>query len=277
MKGRTVLVTGSTDGIGKATAMDLAHKGAKVLLHGRNSEKGRAVLEEIRRITGNDSLEFFRADFSSQRQVRMLAAEIKESQDKLHVLINNAGTFSQQRRLTEDGLEMTFAVNHLAPFLLTHELLDLLKDSTLKDNAPSRIVTVASIAHWDAKVDWTNLQGERRYDGFQAYALSKLGNILFTYALARRLKVQGTGVTANCLHPGVTRTKLLRAGFGDYPGAAPEEGAKTSVYLASSHDVENVSGLYFENRRPARSSPQSYGQELQERFWQVSMTLAKLA
>jgi NAD(P)-dependent dehydrogenase (short-subunit alcohol dehydrogenase family) len=271
MKGRTVLVTGSTDGIGKATAMELAQRGAKVLLHGRDSEKGRAVLEEIRRITGNDSLEFFRADFSSQRQVRMLAAEIKESQDQLHVLINNAGTFLQQRQLTEDGLEMTFAVNHLAPFLLTHELLDLLKEST-----PSRIVTVASIAHWDAKVDWNNLQGERRYDGFQAYALSKLGNILFTYALARRLQVQGTRVTANCLHPGVTRTKLLRAGFGDYPGATPEEGARTSVYLASSPDVENVSGLYFENRRPARPSPQSYNHELQERFWQISKTLTKL-
>jgi NAD(P)-dependent dehydrogenase (short-subunit alcohol dehydrogenase family) len=277
MKGRTVLVTGSTDGIGKATAMELAQRGAKVLLHGRNSENGRAVLEEIRRMTGNDSLEFFRADFSSQRQVRMLAAEIKESQDQLHVLINNAGTFSKQRRLTEDGLEMTFAVNYLAPFLLTHELLDLLKDSALMDSAPSRIVTVASIAHWDAKVNWNNLQGERRYDGFQAYALSKLGNILFTYALARRLKVQGTGVTANCLHPGVTKTKLLRAGFGDYPGATPEEGARTSVYLASSPDVENVSGLYFENRRPTQSSPQSYDRELQERFWQISMTLAKLA
>lgn len=271
MKGRTVLVTGSTDGIGKATAMELARRGAKVLLHGRDSEKGRVVLEEIQKITGNDSLEFFEADLSSQRQVRRLAAEVEERQDQLHVLINNAGTFSSQRQLTEDGLEMTFAVNHLAPFLLTHELLDLLKES-----APSRIATVASIAHWNAKVDWNNLQGERWYDGFQAYALSKLGNILFTYALARRLQVQGMKVTANCLHPGVIRTKLLRAGFGDYPGATPEEGAKTSVYLASSPDLENVSGLFFENRRPARSSPQSYNQELQERFWQVSMTLAKL-
>ena len=267
-----VLVTGSTDGIGKATALELASRGAKVLLHGRNPEKGQMVLEEIRSRTGNNQLELFIADLSSQKQVRRLAAEVRESQDQLHVLINNAGTFSSQRQLTEDGLEMTFAVNHLAPFLLTHELLDLLKES-----APSRIVTVASIAHWNAKVDWNNLQGERWYDGFQAYALSKLGNILFTYALARRLQAQGTRVTANCLHPGVTRTKLLRAGFGDYPGATPEEGARTSVYLASSPDVENVSGLYFENRRPARSSPQSYDKEVQERFWQASMTLAKLA
>ncbi len=272
MKGRTILVTGSTDGIGKATATELARRGAKVLLHGRNSEKGRAVLEEIRRITGNDSLEFFKADLSSLRQVRDLAAEVKDRHDQLHVLINNAGTFSSRRQMTEDGLEMTFAVNHLAPFLLTHELLDLLKGS-----APSRIVTVASIAHWNAKVDWNNLQGERHYDGFQAYALSKLGDILFTYALARRLQAEGAKVTANCLHPGVIRTKLLHAGFGDYPGAAPEEGAKTSVYLACSPDVEDVSGLYFENRRPSRSSPKSHDMELQERFWQISMKLAKLA
>lgn len=270
MKGRTVLVTGSTDGIGKATAMELARRGAKVLIHGRNPEKGRAVLEEIRKRTGNETLEFFEADLSSQRQVRRLASEVIESRDKLHVLINNAGTFLPQRQLTEDGLEITFAVNYLAPFLLTHELLDLLKKSS-----PSRIITVASIAHWNARVDWNNLQGERRYDGFDAYALSKLGDILFTYALARRL--QGTGVTANCLHPGVIRTKLLRAGFGNYPGAMPEEGARTSVYLATSPDVENVSGRYFERCRPARSSPQSYDMELQERFWQVSERLIGLA
>lgn len=267
MKGRTVLITGSTDGIGKATAMELAHRGTKVLLHGRSPEKGRAVLEEIRKITGNDALEFFEADLSSQRQLRRLASDVRGSQDKLHVLINNAGTYLPHRRLTEDGLETTFAVNYLATFLLTRELLDLLKESS-----SSRIINIASIAHWNARVDWNNLQGERSYDAFQAYALSKLGDILFTYALARRL--QGTGVTANCLHPGVIRTKLLRAGFGErYPGATPEEGARTSVYLASSPDVENVSGRYFENCRPVRSSPQSNDRELQERFWQVSERL----
>lgn len=266
MKGSTILITGSTDGIGKATAMELARRGAKVLIHGRSPEKGRAVLEEIREKTGNDALEFFEADLSSQRQVRKLAAEVKETQGELNVLINNAGTFLDRRQLTEDGLETTFAVNYLAPFLLTHELLDL-----LKKGSPSRIVSVASIAHWNARVDWNNLQGERRYDGFQAYALSKLGIILFTYALARRL--QGTRVTANCLHPGVIRTKLLRAGFGDYPGGTPEEGARTSVYLATSPDVENVSGRYFERCKPARSSPQSYDTKLQERFWQVSEKL----
>lgn len=280
MKGRTVLVTGSTDGIGKATALKLARNGAKVLLHGKDQEKGELALDEVRKETGNNRLVFFRADLSSQRQVRSLAEEVIQSQKQLHVLINNAGTFQPQRRLTEDGLEVTFAVNYLAPFLLTHELLDLLKESApkesvLKERAQSRIVTVASIAHWNALVDWSNLQGERRYDGFQAYALSKLGNILFTYALARRL--QGTVVTANCLHPGVVRTKLLRAGFGDYPGATPKEGARTSVYLASSPKVEKISGKYFENCKPVQSSPITYDQELQEKLWQISMALAKLA
>jgi NAD(P)-dependent dehydrogenase (short-subunit alcohol dehydrogenase family) len=280
MKGRTVLVTGSTDGIGKATVIELARRGAKVLLHGKDREKVEQALDDVRRETGNNSLEFFRAELSSQRQVRSLAEEVIQSQKQLHVLINNAGTFQPQRRLTEDGLEVTFAVNYLAPFMLTHELLDLLKESALKESvlkesAQSRIVTVASIAHWNALVNWSNLQGERRYDGFQAYALSKLGNILFTYALAKRL--QGTVVTANCLHPGVVRTKLLRAGFGDYPGATPKEGSRTSVYLASSPKVEKISGKYFENCKPVQSSPISYDQDLQEKLWQISMALAKLA
>ncbi len=269
MKEITILVTGSTDGIGKATAMELASRGAKVLFHGRNQEKGELVLAEARERTGNSSLEFFRADLSSQRQVRSLAEEVMHRHKQLHVLINNAGTFQPKREVTEDGLEITFAVNYLAPFLLTHELLDFMNRS-----GPSRIVPVASIAHWNAKVDWNNLQGDRRYDGFQAYALSKLGDILFTYALARRL--QSTKITANCLHPGVIKTKLLRAGFGDYPGAAPKEGARRSVYLACSPEVKEVSGRYFENCRPVRSSPQSYDEDLQERFWQLGMRLTKL-
>jgi NAD(P)-dependent dehydrogenase (short-subunit alcohol dehydrogenase family) len=269
LEGRTILITGSTDGIGKATAIQLAQRGAKVLLHGRDTEKGRRVLEDVRKSTGNSNLEYFRADLASQRQVRSLVDGVKRGHESLHVLINNAGTFQPQRRLTEDGLETTFAVNYLAPFLITHGLLDLLKSSR-----PSRIINVASIAHWNAKADWSNLQGERRYDGFQAYALSKLGDILFTYALARRL--QGTGVAANCLHPGVIRTKLLRAGFGDYPGAVPEDGARTSVYLASSPEVEGISGRYFENCRPVRSSPLSYDEDLQEMFWQMSIRLAEL-
>lgn len=267
--GRVILVTGSTDGIGKATALDLARRGEKVLLHGRNSDKGQVVLDEIKRSTGNDGLEFFKADLSSQRQVRRLASDIKGSHNKLDVLINNAGTYLPERRLTEDVMEMTFAVNYLAPFLLTHELLDVLEKSE-----PSRIINVASIAHWNAKLDWNNLHGEKWYDGFQAYALSKLCIILFTYALSRRLR--GANVTVNCLHPGVIKTKLLYAGFGNYPGATPEKGARTPVYLATSPEVEGISGKYFENCKPGRSSPVSYDETMQERLWQVSKRLAKI-
>lgn len=265
MNGRTVLVTGSTDGIGKATALGLARMGAEVLLHGRDPEKGLRVREEIARKTGSDQLDLFIADLSSQRQVRKLAADVVKRHERLHVLINNAGTFQSDRRITEDGLETTFTVNYLAQFLLTHELLGLLEESS-----PSRIINVASIAHWDAKVDWNNLQGERWYDGHQAYALSKLCIILFTYELAERLK--GSGITANCLHPGVIRTKLLRAGFGDYPGSSTEKGARTPIYLASSPEVERVSGEYFVECRPAKSSQLSYNRDLQKRFWELAET-----
>jgi NAD(P)-dependent dehydrogenase (short-subunit alcohol dehydrogenase family) len=266
MQGRTVLVTGSTDGIGKETALKLACKGAEVILHGRNKEKVLAVQEEIRHRTGNDRLNFILADLTSQHQIRNLAAEITDRYDHLNVLINNAGTFQSQRTLTEDGLETTFAVNYLAPFLLTNELLDM-----MKRNDPSRIVNVASIAHWNGKLDWGNLQGEKYYDGFEAYATSKLELILFTYSLALRLK--GTDVTCNCLHPGVIRTKLLRTGFGDFPGDTPESGAKTSVYLASSTEVKGITGQYFQDAKPVPSSPLSYDRSYQERLWQISEKL----
>jgi NAD(P)-dependent dehydrogenase (short-subunit alcohol dehydrogenase family) len=266
MSAKTILVTGSTNGIGRQIAQKLARKGAEVLLHGRDPSKGQSVMDEIRRVTGSDRLQFFQADLASRQQVHSLAEEINESYDRLHVLINNAGTYQPERRLTEDGLETTFAVNYLAPFLLVRELLPLLKKS-----APSRIICVASIAHWNAQVNWNNLQGEMHYDAFDAYALSKLCIILFTYTLAERLK--GTGVTANCLHPGVIKTKLLQAGFGDHPGDTPEKGAETSVYLACSSEVKDVTGRYFEKCKPVRSSPLSYDRELQEMLWRVSEKL----
>ena len=269
IEGRTVLVTGSTDGIGKETALQLARMGATVLLHGRDPKKGHAVLEEIRKKTGSDRLEFYLADLSSQRQVRSLAAEVLDNNNHLDVLINNAGIFMPERKMTEEGIETTFAVNYLAPFLLTRELYDLLKQS-----APSRIVNVASIAHWNAKLEWNNLQGERHYEGFHAYALSKLGIILFTYALAERLL--GSSVTANCLHPGVIETKLLRAGFGDYPGDTPEKGARASVYLASSPKAEDVTGQYYEECKPTRSSPASYDRGMQDKIWRISEELVGL-
>jgi NAD(P)-dependent dehydrogenase (short-subunit alcohol dehydrogenase family) len=266
MDSRVVLVTGSTDGIGKATALELAREGATVLLHGRNLQKGEAVLKDIRRITGSDRLHLYIADFCSLEQVRRLAAQIREEHDRLHLLINNAGTFEPECKITEDGLETTFCVNYLAAFLLTGELLDLLKAS-----APSRIINVASVSHWNGAMDWDRLQGEDNYQGFAAYALSKLAMILFTYSLAERL--QGTGVTANCLHPGVIKTKLLRAGFGDYPGETPEKGARTSVYLAGSSEVEGISGRYFEDCKAVLSSLMSYDPKLQEKLWRKSKEL----
>ncbi len=269
MKGKTVLITGSTDGIGMQTAIGLARMGANILIHGRNLEKGKAVLKEVSKVSGNSDLELFIADLSSQREVRNLASEIKKNHDHLDVLINNAGMFEKERRLTRDSIETTFAVNYLAPFLLTNLLLDLLKRS-----APSRIINVASIAHRSTAIDWDNLQGERYYDGFNAYAVSKLCIILFTYALSRRLK--DSEVTVNCLHPGVIKTKLLREGFGNYPGETPEKGARTSIYLASSPEMEGVSGKYFENQRPAHSSTISYDEALQERLWKISENLTGL-
>jgi NAD(P)-dependent dehydrogenase (short-subunit alcohol dehydrogenase family) len=269
VKDRVVLVTGATDGIGKQTALELARMGARVLVHGRSPERCRATLDEIRESGGRAEAEYFVCDFASLRQVREMAAQVKARHDRLHVLVNNAGVQLRERRLTEDGLELTFQVNHLAPFLLTHLLLDLLNNS-----APARIVNVSSSSHQSARVDFSNLQGEKRFDGYGAYCLSKLGNVLFTFELAERLP--GTRVTANCLHPGVIDTKLLRAGFGP-GGGSLEEGAETPVYLASAPELEDVTGRYFARRREAPSSTASHDAQLRREFWRVSEVLAGLA
>jgi len=269
VKDKIVLITGSTDGIGKQTAIELVRLGATVVLHGRSAERGQAALDEVRRITGSDKLDYVAADLSSQKQVRALADQVREKYERLHVLINNAAVVMNKRQLTEDGLEMTFAVNHLAPFLLTHLLLDV-----LKRGAPARIVNVSSGTHQGARMDFDNLQGEKRYDGYTAYALSKLGNVLFTYELAERLK--GTGVTVNCLHPGVITTKLLRAGWGS-AGASLEEGAATPVYLASAPEVETVTGQYFVRKQPAPSAAPTHDTKLRQEFWKVSARLTGLA
>ncbi len=268
MTEKVILITGSTDGIGKETAWQLARQGAHVILHGRHPERGRQVRDELRRATGNDRIDLFIADLGSQRQIHQLASEILGKYNRLDVLINNAGVYMELRQLTEDGLETTFAVNHLAPFLLTRLLLDALKTA-----APSRIITVSSMTHQSIRqVDWNNLQGEKRYDGYYAYALSKLGNLFFTYELAERLN--GTGVTANTLHPGAVDTKLLRAGFGG-GGISTAEGAETPVYLATSPEVEQVTGKYFVRKRPTASSPLTYDREVRDKFWRVSEKLLK--
>ncbi len=269
MQSKTILVTGSTDGIGKQTALELAGMGAQVILHGRSEQRCRATLDEIQQATGNKLLRFYAADFASLRQVREMATAVQRDHNRLDVLVNNAGVYMHERVLTDDGLEMTFAVNHLAHFLLTNLLLPVLKNSPA-----ARIVTVASSAHEKRQVDFDNLQGEKHFDGFKAYLLSKLGNILFTYELAQRL--QGSAVTANCLHPGVVDTKMQRMSF-NLGGVSVAEGAETSIFLASSPAVEGVSGKYFVSKKEAESAPLTYDTVIQKSFWQVSEQLAGLS
>jgi len=267
MEEQTILVTGSTDGIGKATAHTLAQQGHRVLLHGRNRGKGRAVLEELEEATGSDRLALFIADLSVQERVRGLAEEVGETHDSLDVLINNAGVFMPERKVAPGGIEMTFAVNYIAPFLLTHDLLPLLSASRR-----ARVVNVASIAHRSVRsVDWENLPGFDDYDAYDAYAVSKLGLVAFTARLARVL--EGTKTTANCLHPGVIDTKLLRAYTGEQGSAPPEQGAEVEVYLATSPDAAAVNGGYFEATRWARPSPLALDPEVRERFWEMGLDL----
>ena len=272
MIGKTCVVTGANAGIGKATALGLARMGATVVMVCRSPERGEAALAEIKRASGNDSVSVLLADLSSQAAIRRLVVDYKSQFPNLHVLINNAGIVPQKRTVTEDGLEMQFAVNHLAYFLLTDLLLDVLRSS-----APARIVNVTSAAHRGASIDVDDLQYRRSYDHRRVYAGTKLCNVLFTYELARRL--QGTGVTANCLHPGVVSTNLLRNTRGT-PGAprlskdrTPEEGARTPLYLATSAEVEGVTGKYFDDRISVASSSASYDEAAASRLWQLSAEL----
>jgi len=279
MAGRTCLVTGATSGIGKATATGLVRLGADLLLVARDPAKGQATAAEIQAATGNPRVEVLLADLSSQASVRRAAEEVKRGQDRLHVLVNNAGGYWATRHVTVDGLELTFALNHLAYFLLTNLLLDLLRAS-----APARIVNVTSGAQAAGDIHFDDLQFERRYRGQPAYNQSKLANVLFTYELARRL--EGSGVTVNCVHPGVVRTNFGRDDMGPVMRLltplvrpfmrTPEQGADTPVWLASSPEVEGVTGRYFTRRQEKRSSRRSYDTQLAGRLWRVSEELTGL-
>jgi retinol dehydrogenase-14 len=279
MAGRTCLVTGATSGIGKATATGLARLGAEVVLVGRDPAKGEATVAEIRAAARNDRVELLTADLSSQASIRHAAEAYRLGHDRLNVLVNNAGGYWANRHLTADGLELTFALNHLAYFLLTNLLLDLLRAS-----APARIVNVTSGAQAMGRIDFDDLQFERRYRGQPAYNQSKLANVLFTYELARRL--QGTRVTVNCAAPGVVRTNFGRDDAGPAMRLltplvrpfmrTPEQGADTSIYLASSPEVEGVTGRYYASGRAKRSSRRSYDIELASRLWRVSEELTGL-
>ena len=273
MQGRTCLITGATFGIGKATALGIARRGARVVIVGREAERTQATAVWLRRESGNPAVEYLIADLFSLAEVRRLAQAFATQQERLDVLVNNAGGFFSDRATTADGFERTWALNHLAYFRLTLDLLPLLKAS-----APARIVNVASNVHVRGRIDFADLGGARRYDGVRAYCQSKLANVLFTYALARRLA--GTGVSANCLHPGMVATGIGRNMRGIprlFMKAAsafiltPEQGAATSIHVATSTDVAAVSGKYFVKCKPARSSPLSYDEALQERLWAVSL------
>lgn len=267
MKGKTILITGSTDGIGKQTALELAQMGAHVIIHGRNVETSQRTLEEIQKKSGNEYIEAIFWDLSSIKEVWEMAVEIQSKYDHLDVLINNAGVFKNQKELSKDGFEMTFAVNHLSYFILGNLLLDLI------DKSPQgRIINVASMAH-ASNLDFNNLQGEKHFDGYDAYSRSKLCNIMFTYSLASR--IQKSKTTVNCLHPGVISTKLLHEGFGS-GGSQLSEGSKTSVYLATSEEVKNISGKYFASQKEAKSSPISYDKMVQEKLWEVSKEMVGL-
>jgi NAD(P)-dependent dehydrogenase (short-subunit alcohol dehydrogenase family) len=287
MRGKTCLVTGASNGIGKVTARELARMGARVVMAARNRERGEAALAEIRRASGNDSVHLLLADLSSQAEVRRLAADVLATYDALHVLVNNAGAMNTARTVTVDGYETTFATNHLAYFLLTHLLLDRIKASARAGSA-ARIVNVSSRAHARSAMDFDDLQAERGYGIAGAYGRSKLANVLFTYELARRL--EGTGVTANTLHPGVVRT-----GFGKNSGGllgnvvrvgisavgvfftSPDKGAETSIYLATSPEVEGVTGKYFVSCRETASSAASHDREAASRLWEISEQLCGIS
>ena len=276
MRGKVCMVTGATSGIGQVTAAALAAQGAHVIVVGRNRAKAQQVVGEIRRQTGNDAVWYLLADFSDLQQVRELAAAFSAQYSQLDVLVNNAGTYFNTRHPAPGGVEMTFHVNHLAHFLLTNLLLD-----TLTASAPARIVNVTSRAHEYDNMDFDDLGFERSYFGMKAYARSKLANLLFTYELARRLA--GSGVTVNAVHPGGVATDIWRTNFPVLGPAikwvmslfalTPEEGADTLIYLASSPDVEGVTGKYFVEREAIASSPLSYDEQVAARLWEVSEQL----
>jgi retinol dehydrogenase 14 len=279
MTGKTVLITGGTGGIGKAAAVALASMGARVGVTGRDRARAEQAAITIRRESNNAAVDVFVADLSSQAEVRRLADEVLAAYPRLDVLLNNVGGFWAHRHVTADGLEHTFALNHLAPFLLTSLLLERLRAS-----APARVVTVSSGAQSMGRIDFDDLMGEGKYSGQRAYNQSKLANVMFSYELARRLK--GAGVTATVLHPGVTNTGFgaedTARGWGPLIAVMrlfmknPDQGAETSVYLASSSRAEGLTGKYFANRTAKKTHKASYDAATIARLWQVSADLVGL-
>ncbi|MDR6905758.1 NAD(P)-dependent dehydrogenase (short-subunit alcohol dehydrogenase family) [Agromyces sp. 3263] len=279
MSGRIAVVTGATGGIGKATAAGLAALGARVGIVGRSPDRLAATAAELGGLAGSGPIDVFAADLSSQEQVRRLAAELEERYPRIDALVNNVGGFWAHRHVTADGLELTFALNHLAPFLLTGLLID-----RMRAHGDARVVAVASSAESLGRIDFDDLQGTQRYSGQRAYNQAKLADLLFTFELARRLR--GTTVTANAVHPGVTRTAFgaedqarLYASMGGLARPfmrSPERGADTVVWAASSPELDGTSGQYFHDRRAKRPSPRAIDETAAKRLWRVSEELVGL-
>lgn len=276
MQGKVVLMTGGTSGIGRVTAIELARMGAKVVVLGRDEAKGRQLVAEVSEASGQGA-EFLRCEMASLDSVKAASDRFRSSFDRLDVLVDNAGGVHGKRMMTADGFEYTFGVNHLAHFVLTLRTLDLLRKA-----APSRVVVTSSTALRAGRLDFDDLMGERRYGSFKAYSQSKLANAMFTFELARRL--QGTGVTANCFHPGTVRSNFGRD-RGGVTGAfyrlfgafmsSPAEGARTQIYLASSPEVEGVTGKYFSRQRARALSAAATDRAMAERLWEVSGQLTR--
>jgi retinol dehydrogenase 14 len=278
MGGTTVLITGGTSGIGNATAVAMAAMGANVVVVGRNQERGGAAVEEIKAQSHNESVELMLADLSVQAEVRRLAEEFLERYDRLDVLVNNAGLVQSKRTETPDGIETTLATNHLAPFLLTNLLIERLEQS-----APSRVITVSSEAQRWGTMDFEDMQSRRKYRGFPVYGMTKLANIMFTYELAERL--DGTGVAVNCLHPGSVGTNFGQNNRGAMAlffrtfkpfMRSPEQGADTLIWLASSPEVDGVSGKYFSDRKEIEAKKVAYDPAARRRLWEISEDLTGL-
>jgi NAD(P)-dependent dehydrogenase (short-subunit alcohol dehydrogenase family) len=297
MQGKVCIVTGAASGLGAITAQALAQQGAAVIVVDRDSEKGAITVNQIKQQTGNPAVEFMWADLSTQKEIRQLVQQFKSRYQRLDVLVNNAGAIFPRRQETVDGIEMTFALNYLAYFLLTNLLLN-----TIKASAPARIINVSSRAHARAQINFDELQSRLDYHGLRAYEHSKLAIVLFTYELARRL--EGTGVTVNTLHPGVVATnfsannrgvvgllmRMVATSFATNNGGgagllmrlfrlafiSPEQGAQTSIYLAMSPEVEGVTGKYFVKCKAVPSSPASYDTATASRLWQVSVAHTNL-
>ena len=279
MQNKIVVITGANSGIGKATAVQLAQKGAHVVMVCRSQEKGEAALQEIITATGNKKVDLLLCDLAAQESIKQLGENIRQHYDKIDVLINNAGGIFGKRQLSPEGLEYTFALNHMGYFLTTHELLDLLRAGDMK-----RIINVSSLAHkFVSRLDWDNIQGEQAYGQLYNYGLSKLFNIWFTQSLSKMLVNEG--ITVNCLHPGTVNTGFGRSAGGFFKSlvsvgarflSSPKSGAATSVFLATAPEVQGVSGCYYSNKKQARISKLAQNEDYAQQLWEISMQLGKL-